>query len=329
MSLQSLLDAGVQVDRHPKDHDREGAFSVPEDPLSSVSLDALTKHTGNDLAGFTMTHLKHTPPSGREPEPGVLQLFCPGLNTAEPEASRRTAYLSKHLDLPMAHFHNGSLHSSGINGFKGKLQAQRDWLHGFLVYRNVTNSLLGDRIEELLVKNLAQTTPQKIRAAFYSDSTLAYVQAVRQLTKNMERGKYGPRRKAAEIEQLLADTLFVELHGNGCFYLPKGPRYLVWTDLNDGVTFRKDFWRRQRWGRSAQFPDPDNQDVVYLDYSGPFTDKGFNAHNLQANGVHVIRETLSRHSCLHGEALYELAKSGQEISVPKQGEVQGDPEELW
>ncbi len=333
MSLQTLLNLGVNVDRHPKDKEREGAFSVPEEPLpsepASVNLVELGKHSQGDLAGFTMSHLAFHPSPETQPEAGILQLFCPGLNTAEPEASRRTGYLAGQLKTPLAHFHNGSLRSHGINGFRGKLKAQRDWLHGFLVYRNLVNSLLGDRIEQLLLLNLSQPNPQRIRAAFYSDSTLAYVQAMVQLRKSLAKGKIGARLKPEEIDKLLADTLFVELHGNGCFFLPKGPRYVVWTDINDAVTFRRDFWRRQRWGRSAKFPDPNNSDVVYIDYEGPYTEEGFNAHNLPANGVHVMREVFQRNNLKDSEALYALAKSGQEIQIPKRHEVQGDPNELW
>jgi len=333
MSLQSLIEAGVQLDRHPEDLEREGAFTVPCPPgaeeCPSVTLRELAQHAKGSLADFTMQHLAIQDSATHSLEPGVLQMFCPGLNTAEPEASRRTAYYVDKLRVPMAHFHNGSTRNHGVKGLRGKLAAKRDWLHSLFVYRNISNSILGDRIEELILLNLAQAKPQKIRAAFYSDSTIAYLQAMIHMMRNIERGKSELNRTKEEVEALLSETLFVELYGNGCNFLPKGPQYVIWTDINDSVTYRKDFFRRQHWGCSGKFPDPNNPDVLYIDYEGPYTDKGFNAHNLPANGIHVVRETLQRNGCANGEELYHQAMSGKKIDVPARGEVEGDPAELW
>lgn len=340
----ALLASGYDVSHIPRDYDREGRISVPGAPDWSASLEGIAAKADGDLAR-AFTPLTLTPKSGKQPEPGVISVFIPGLNTPEPEASRRTQIYVDHLDTPMANMANGSRESLGDFDPLGfgpfKVEAgRRDWLSAGLTYLSLRTPPLSQKVADLLALNFAQAEPQKVRLSFYSDSTISMVQGLKLFTKQeVERrmdqlkaeGK-NPRRRdvEAQVKQDLHDKVFIELHGNACYSLPEGPRYLVWTDKNDSLTFGKNpFAPQGKTGVSGKHPDPDYKDVVYIDYEGPFSDKGFNAHNLAANGIYTVAETLRRNGVENGEELYELAKSGRGLDIPQKGEVAGVAEELW
>lgn len=342
--VAALVREGYDVAHIARDYDREGRISVPGAAEWSVGIEGMKAKAGEDLAA-AFAPLTLRPKSGKEPEPGVITVFVPGLNTPEPEASRRTQIYVDNLDTPMANMANGSRESLGtfdpVGALPFKIDAgRRDWVSAGLAYLSLRQPPLSQRVADLLAANFAQASPQKMRLTFYSDSTISTVQGLklfkeqeveRRMDKLMADG-HRPRKKdvLASVEADLKRLVFIELHGNACYSLPEGPRYLVWTDKNDSLTFGKNpFSPHGKTGVSGQHPDPDYHDVVYIDYEGPYSDQGFNAHNLAANGIYTVAETLRRNGVTNGEELYELAKGGHILDVPAKDEVQGAPSELW
>ena len=53
----------------------------------------------------------------------------------------------------------------------------------------------------------------------------------------------------------------------------------------------------------------------------------FDAHNLAAGGIHVVEETLRLNEVKSSQELYEKARTGAPILVPKN--IKGNPKELW
>lgn len=344
-AVGALIAMGYPVEQVARDYEREGRLSVPGAAEWSVRVDGLSAMARDrDLASL-MAPLTLTPKLGGAPEPGVISVFVPGLNTPEPESSRRTQLYVDALGTPMANLANGTRASLGdwdpVRWLPFKIKAgRRDWMSAGLSYLGLRRPPLSQRVADLLAVNFAQPQPQKMRLAFYSDATISLVQGMelfieQEVERRMARAidvKESPGLESirAQVQSDLRKHVFVELHGNACFRLPKGPRYLVWTDVNDPLTNRDNpFAPQGKVGVSSAHPDPAQKDAVYIDYEGLYSTRGFDAHNLAANGIHAIAQTLRRNGVSHGEALYEKAVRGEMIKIPGAYELGGTEEELW
>ena len=131
-------------------------------------------------------------------------------------------------------------------------------------------------------------------------------------------------REAAEkeVDALLREHLFVELHGNVSGDLVPGPRYIAWTDEKDNMT-HTGLPGGGELGFSGIQKDADAE-VLYVDYNGPIG--GGDAHNLAAVGVHAVNAVLELNGVKDQEALFELSRT-QPIKVPK--DIKADLSELW
>jgi hypothetical protein len=76
-------------------------------------------------------------------------------------------------------------------------------------------------------------------------------------------------------------------------------------------------------------PDPKAKNVVYVDDEGPYSDRGFNAHNLGACGIHAIRAILDENGVLTPEAVFDKAAQGNAIAMPDPARIVGLERELW
>ena len=195
------------------------------------------------------------------------------------------------------------------------------------------SSPLIDELTKLLSANFQLETPEDIHAIRYSDSTIAGTQAISRFKRQeiaRRMGQLAPLKRrssrhkiAEEVDALLKTHLFVELHGNAVADRPAGSRYLVWTDDSDPLS-HKPLPFGGRLGLSENNKD-DNPDAVYIDYDDPFNN--FDAHNLAAGGVHVVKQTLRLDQVSSSPELYEKAQSGSKILIPKN--VAENPKELW
>ena len=126
-----------------------------------------------------------------------------------------------------------------------------------------------------------------------------------------------------EVDALLNKHLFIELHGNAVADLPQGPKYLVWTDSNDPMN-NQEVPFLGPLGINASRQD-DNPDAEYIDFTGPFG--GFDAHNLQAYGIHFVKATLEANGLKSSQELHQLIQDGKPILIPQ--DVQLDASKLW
>ena len=134
-----------------------------------------------------------------------------------------------------------------------------------------------------------------------------------------------PKQKAIEeVHALLSKHLFVEMHGNVAKDLPQGPQYVLWADKKDPITHGKTGSVFSEMGFSGTQKDS-NADVLYIDYDGPFSKT--DAHNLQAVGVHAVRQTWWANGVRNSQELFALYKKQGFIRVPEK--IIGDGGKLW
>ena len=312
------------------DISREGTLSSPSDRSKGTSIDSIIqqqKANGSTLSSEVMQHAFHPESGKNNPESG-MRLFVPGLNTPEAEATRRTQVYADVLEESMVHMHNGTHLQADL-----PYADQIDYVVALTTRMGIKSSPLIDELTKLLSANFQQETPEDIHAILYSDSTIAGTQAIskfrrQEIARRMAELQPSNRRSGRskvteEVDALLKKHLFVEMHGNAVADLPVGPRYLVWTDDADPLS-HKPIPGGGKLGLSENNKD-DNPDAVYIDYDGPFDN--FDAHNLAAGGMHVVKETLRLNEVSSSQELYEKARSGAKILVPKN--VAGNPKELW
>lgn len=314
-----------------RDIAREGTLTDPTDRARAVSIQEAMREAeaaGGGFAAFLMQRYGIQPKGGADPTDQTLRVMVPGLNTPEPEASRRTGIYADVMGQPMVHLHNGTLLDTPLPGAE-----HLDYASAAMQRLGLRTTPLMTELERLLTAALSGAEPADVHAILYSDSTIGGTKAIARFRANEIRRRIqalppARRRSAresvtAEVDQLLRDHLFVELHGNATGDIPPGPRTLVWTDDDDQMT-HKPLPGGGQLGFDGKNQDPD-ANAVYIDYDGPF--KGGDAHNLAAGGIHVVRATLEANGVETTEALWEKANRGEAIVVP-QG-VEGDPKELW
>ena len=308
-----------------RDIAREGTLTDPVDQ-SAVPLDralAEGQAHGGGIAAWLMDRYAFGDQGTAPGDP--LRVMVPGLNTPEPEASRRTAYYADVLGQDMLHLHNGTLGDADL-----PFAEHLDYAMAAGVRSGLKSTPLMDSLEQLLQANFSAAEPADIHAILYSDGTIGGARAIarfrrKEIARRMEgKGRDQRAAVAAQVDALLEEHLFVELHGNAVPDLPEGPRYLVWTDLDDSFS-RTEAPLLGELGLHGTNQDPDNDRAVYVDYDGPFG--GVDAHNLAAGGVHVVAETLRLNGVSSPQELWELVDSGAEIAVPER--VSGDSRELW
>ena len=313
------------------DIQREGRFTDPRDPSQSVSVEQMVqraKDQDTSLGHQVMQHAFQPEQTQALPKEG-MRLFVPGLNTPEPEASRRTQEVARILDQPMAHMHNGTHLEADLPHAD-----QIDYVVALMTRMGIKSSPLIDELVRLMTANFEQDQPEPIHAILYSDSTIAGTQAISRFREEEIRNRIAKRSPSqrrsartevsAEVDALLRKYLFVELHGNAVADLPQGPRYLVWTDTEDPISHRELPFTDQTFGLHGQQRD-DNPDAIYVDYDGPF--RNFDAHNLAAGGAYVVEATLRLNGVETPQELHEKAQAGEKILVPQN--VKGNPKELW
>jgi len=338
--LARLLTLGIAVEAPALDYAREGTFTVPTAPNYAVKTRSLLSLPRDQLVETLRGPLAIHPKSGPAHAHDGVRIFVPGLNTPEPEASRRTALYADKLTLSLAHLHNGTGSSLGdLKPIPGREDVvlpadKRDWAEAVLVRQGLMESRLKGPIADVIVRALEAIPPVPVSLALYSDSTIGGVQGVALAKERLIAAQLDdddPVSRAAatkEVEDLLRAHLFVELHGNGCASLPNGPRYLVWTDRGDPLT-TKESPLSGSVGVFGGRPDPSAKNVVYVDYEGPYSDRGFNAHNLGASGIHAIRAVLDENGVRTPEALHALVDGGAELVMPDARSLVGDESELW
>lgn len=322
--------AGWMRELNGSDIQREGTFSSPTDRSQGTSVDQVLEQqqgNGTSLGSTVMQHAFHPESGENNPENG-MRLFVPGLNTPEAEAARRTQVYADVLGESMAHMHNGTHLEADL-----PYADQIDYVVALTTRMGMKSSPLIDELTKLLSANFQQEVPEDIHAILYSDATIAGTQAIskfkkQEIARRMAqlapfKRRSGRQKIAEEVDALLKKHLFVELHGNAVADLPAGPDYLVWTDDADPLS-HKPMPGGGKMGLSDQNRD-DNPDAVYVDYDGPFDN--FDAHNLAAGGIHVVKETLRLNGVSSSQELYDKARSGAKILVPKN--VAGNPKELW
>ena len=258
-------------------------------------------------------------PSKPTSDDDTLRIFVPGLNTPEPEASRRTAYYAEHYEQPMVHVHNGTNLDESVAG-----SDMLDMATAAMTRNTPRRTPLLDSLVTILNSALAGAEPQSVHAILYSDSTIAGTLAIGIVREQMIAARGDQDRESAEreVDALLREHLFVELHGNVSADLPVGPRYVAWTDEKDQMTHMQLPGGREL-GFSGRQQDSD-ADVLYVDYDGPFA--GGDDHNLQAVGVHAMRQTWEENGVSDSQSLFEKSKDGP-ITVPT--DIQGGATELW
>lgn len=329
--LVRLLAAGWHPQMSPTDRLREGTFTIPGNPSFSVTVKDVANQVKalGGLNAALMGDVAFHPRSGNGVQPGVTRVFIPGLNTPEPEASRRTQYYVDRLGLSMAHLHNGtSLTEEVLRPSRGFLDAwvpanKRDWLDAMMIRRGKRDSPLGNKVADLLEAAYADPKAGLLDMAWYSDATIAGQRGMETFKQRMvAKGK-----SLEEVEKWLKAHVLVELHGNACTHLPVGPRYLVWTDRNDPLTTKPE--GNHHTGVDGRCPDKHNRDAVYVDYEGPLSKAGdFESHNLAAGGIHVVAEILKRNGVTTPEQLWEKAQQGP-LKIPAKGDVAPDLRERW
>ncbi|HCH62819.1 MAG TPA: hypothetical protein DFR83_08445, partial [Deltaproteobacteria bacterium] len=276
-----------------RDLSREGTITDPRGKGAVTVASAIEEARAADgsFAAFLMQRYGFQPriDEHRAPDTDTLRVMVPGLNTPEPEASRRTALYADVQGQPMMHLHNGTYLDTQLPA-----PDQLDYASAALTRIGVQETELMRQLEALLSGALSGAEPSDVHAILYSDSTIGGTRAIANFRANEIRRRIAAlppsrRRSAredvtAEVDALLREHLFVELHGNATGDLPAGPRYMVWTDTEDQMTHTELPWGGQL-GRDGQNRDSD-ADAVYVDYDGPFS--GGDAHNLAAGGIHVV-----------------------------------------
>lgn len=313
--------AGRLAGRGGGDIRREGTFTDPRGG-GAVTLDramAEAKAQGENFGAWLMRRYAFQPSSpakGQQP----LRFFSPGLNTPEPIASKRTAYYADKLGQPMLHLHNGTNLDPQVFGSE-----QIDFATAMATRNTGRRTPLIDSMVRLLRAALIGAEPQDVHAILYSDSTIAGAKAIAIVRGQMiaARASKGRAVAAAEVDALLKKHLFVELHGNVAADLPPGPRYVAWADQKDELT-HKQLPGGGELGISGTNRDAD-ADVLYMDYNGPYG--GADAHNLQAVGVHAVRQTVWANGVKDSEGLFEKAERGKPVRVPST--ITGDRGKLW
>ena len=311
------------------DIQREGSLTNPQDSTQYTTVDQiLQQHSGSGLSEAVMQHA-FQPKGGAAESDSGMRIFVPGLNTPEPEASRRTQVYADALQESMVHMHNGTHLESEV-----PYADQIDYAVALMTRMGVKSSPLIDELTKLLSANFQQEVPEDVHLLLYSDSTIAGTQAISKLRKGeiaRRMAALAPSKRRSsrqqiteQVDALLRKHLFVELHGNAVADLPVGPQYLLWTDTEDPLSHKELPWSENTLGLHANNKD-DNPDAVYVDYDGPY--KAYDAHNLAAGGVHVVKETLRLNGVDSSQELYEKARRGEKILVPRS--VQGNPRELW
>ena len=315
-----------------RDLAREGTITAPQTGAAVAVSQAIDEARAADgsFAAFLMGRygFQAGVEANRAPADDTLRVMIPGLNTPEPEASRRTALYADVQGQPMMHLHNGTWLDTSLPA-----PDQLDYASAALTRLGIQETELMRQLETLLEAAFHQAEPADVHAILYSDSTIGGTRAIARFRQREIRRRIAAlpasRRRSArasvtrEVDALLKKHLFVELHGNATGDLPQGPQYLVWTDDEDQMTNTELPWGGQL-GRDGANPDAD-ADAVYIDYDGPF--RGGDAHNLAAGGIHVVRATLDANGVRTTRELFDKARRGEEIVVPEG--VAGDPRELW
>lgn len=315
-----------------RDLSREGTITEPQSGAAVTVAQAIDEARAADgsFAAYLMSRYGFQPQvdANRAPADDTLRVMVPGLNTPEPEASRRTALYADVQGQPMMHLHNGTWLDTQM-----PMPDQLDYASAALTRLGIQETELMRQLESLLDAAFQQAEPADVHAILYSDSTIGGTRAIAQFRQREIQRRIAAlpssRRRSArasvtrEVDALLKKHLFVELHGNAAGDLPQGPRYLVWTDDEDQMTNTDLPWGGQL-GRDGENRDSD-ADAVYIDYDGPF--RGGDAHNLAAGGIHVVRATLDANGVRTTRELWERARRGEEIIVPEG--VKGDARELW
>lgn len=309
------------------DIEREGTFTDPQS-RGAVPVDkafAEAKAQGKSFGAWLMERYAFQPKGEKTTPAGdaTLRIFSPGLNTPEPKATPRTAYYADKLGQPMVHLHNGS------NDDAGFANADKiDYATALAVRSGLKSTPLLGSLVTLLKAALSGAEPQDVHAILYSDSTIAGSRAIAIVRKQMieSRQRKGmPADKAeAEVNRLLEKHLFVEMHGNVAADLPQGPRYVLWTDQSDTITHNRPHPRLPEMGFSGSHRDRD-ANALYIDYDGPFG--GADAHNLESNGVHAVRQTWAANGVSSSQALFDKHSRGEGITVPSK--ITGDASRLW
>lgn len=315
-----------------RDLAREGTLTEPGTGAAVGMAQAIDEARAADgsFAAFLMQRYGFQPriDENKAPADDTLRVMVPGLNTPEPEASRRTAYYADMQGQPMVHLHNGTWLDTQMPA-----RDQLDYASAGLTRLGIQQTEMMRQLETLLQAAFTGAEPADVHAILYSDSTIGGTKAIANFRRKEIQRRIAAlpssRRRSArasvtrEVDALLNKHLFVELHGNAAGDLPAGPRYLVWTDDEDQMTNMELPWGGQL-GRDGQNRDAD-ADAVYVDYDGPFS--GGDAHNLAAGGIHVVRATLDANGVATTEELWEKARRGEQITVP--AGVPGDVKELW
>lgn len=315
-----------------RDLAREGTITDPSGGGAVTVSKAIEEARSADgsFAAFLMQRYGFQPriDANQAPASDTLRFMAPGLNTPEPEASRRTQLYADVQGESMMHLHNGTYLDTQLPA-----PDQLDYASAALTRMGVQETELMRQIETLLQASLSGAEPSDVHAILYSDSTIGGTRAIasfraKEIRRRIAALPPSRRRSAreevtAEVDGLLREHLFVELHGNAAGDLPAGPRYLVWTDTEDQMTHTAVPWGGQL-GRDGNNQDSD-ADAVYVDYDGPFS--GGDAHNLAAGGIQVVRATLDANGVRTTEELWEKSRRGEEVVVPEG--VKGDVSELW
>ncbi len=307
------------------DVQREGTLTEPVSrravPMDQALAEA--KASKEPLGAWIMKRYAHTPKgeSTTAATDTTLRFFAPGLNTPEPEASRRTEHYATTLGQPMLHLHNGTNLDAKVP-FADKL----DYATAAVNRMGVGTTPLMDSIVTLLEAALTGADPQDVHAILYSDSTIAGSRAIATVRQQMitKRVRGGASRESAEAttDALLEKHLFVEMHGNVVGDLPKGPRYMLWADEKDDLTHGE--LGGSETGLSGRNKDAD-ANAQYVDYNGPFG--GADAHNLAASGVYAVRETWAANGVSSSQELFEKGEAGKGVRVPEK--TSGNPAKLW
>lgn len=299
---------------------RDGTLTDPSSggPVTIDQAMAEARANGHEFGDWLMQRYA-LQPSTPAPEDDTLRIFSPGLNTPEPDASQRTAYYADQLGQPMVHLHNGTNLDPSVKGSEAI-----DMVTAAATRFSPRRTELLNSLVKILQSALTGANPRDIHAIFYSDSTIAGTRAIGIVREQMiqARGRMGREAATKEVDALLREHLFVELHGNVSKDLVPGPRYIAWTDEKDDMT-HKGMPGGGELGFSGAQKDSD-ADVLYVDYDGPFG--GADAHNLEAVGVHAVNAVLELNGVEDQQALFELSKK-QPIKVPKT--FTGDVERLW
>jgi hypothetical protein len=309
------------------DIQREGTLTDPRSrgavPLDKAFAEARVQ--GQDFGAWLMERYAFKPSTPTTPAgDDTLRIFSPGLNTPEPEASRRTAAYAEQLGQPMLHLHNGTNVDAGVPHAD-----MLDFAAAARTRAGIGSTPLIGSLVTLLKASLTGADPQDVHAILYSDSTIAGSRAIAEVRRQMieTRTHAGKDAKAAtaEVDAILERHLFVEMHGNVVQDLPKGPRYVLWADVKDGITHGKMPLTGQEQGLSGVGRrDPDAR-ALHVDYDGPFG--GADAHNLEAVGVHAVRQTWAANGVRSSQELLEHHRRGGDVRVPET--IRGDASRLW